>query len=180
MNAPTPDTTDKPVTDMATAPNDAAEDTTPHDSAENPDDTETSADTTQEDTQDQDAADDGGRQNREAAKYRRRLRAAEAERDQLAQKLEAMQRNEIDRQAEAAQLKPAALWASAALPDLLADDGAVDGDKVDAAITAARQALGVPQPKKHYVPREGQHVTTVAARTSVDGMVDAVMGHRTD
>ena len=131
--------------------------------------------TTEGEVEDQDA-EDGGRQGREAAKYRRRLRAVEAERDQLAQRLEAMQRAEVDRQAEAAQLKPAALWSAAQLADLLNEDGTVDTDKVDTAIQAARSVLGLPQPKHNYVPREGSNVTAAAARTSIDGMVNAVMG----
>jgi hypothetical protein len=117
------------------------------------------------------------RQGREAAKFRRRLRAVEAERDQLAQQVQALQRQEIERQAAAAQLQPAALWTAAELADLLTDSGTVDGERVDAAITAARQLLGVPPPKGNHVPMEGRNVSAAPARTTVDDMVNAVMGH---
>ena len=79
--------------------------TTTADSVGGADDTEAPADATEGEADDQDTedsdADVGDRHSREAAKYRRRLRAVEAERDQLTQRLEAMQRSECERQAVA-------------------------------------------------------------------------------
>lgn len=50
------------------------------------------------DPQESDAADsDKGSANAEAAKYRKQLRAAEAERDALAQRVNAMQTREVER-----------------------------------------------------------------------------------
>ena len=166
MSDDTIDTTDEPVDDTTTSPNGEDED---------PSVEVSDGGTSPNDEQDQDDV-DFGRQGREAAKYRRRLRAVEAERDELTQRLEAMQRSEVERQAAAAQLRPAALWSAATLPDLLNEDGTVDADKVDAAIAAARDVLGLPTPKQNYVPVEGRTVASVAARSTVGDMINAVMG----
>lgn len=124
--------------------------------------------------QDDDAGDGSGR---EAAKYRRRLRAAEAERDALKGTVEAMQRAEVERLATADGLKPAALWAGAELAGLLGDDGTVDGAKVAAAIGAAREQLGIPVPPVGpRVPREGQPLSRGPKPTGRDAMVGVVMG----
>ena len=168
MNDNTIDTTE-PV-DLDAAPDDEPEvSSTP---GNNLDTTEGEAD--DQDTEDSDTED---RPAREAAKYRRRLRAVEAERDQLAQRLEAMQRSEVERQSEAAQLKPAALWSAAQLSDLLNEDGTVDTDRVTAAIQAARSVLGLPEPKRNVVPREGRLVAAAATRSTIGDMVRAVQGH---
>ena len=81
---------------------------------------------------------------REAAKWRGRLRQAEAERDSLAGKVEALQRTQIDAHVTAPALKPAAVWASGAqLADLVGDDGTPDQEKIAAAVAAAREQLGI-------------------------------------
>lgn len=122
---------------------------------------------------DSDSSEDRG--GRDAAKYRRKLRTVEAERDQLAERLEAMQRNEIERQAQAAQLKPAALWAATKLDDLLAEDGTVSAEAVAQAVETARETLGVPPPRRNHVAGEGRNPR--AARSSGrDAMTAAVMG----
>lgn len=126
--------------------------------------------------EDQDDAGDG--QGWEAAKYRRRLRDAEAERDQLAQRVESMQRAEVERLATAADLRPAALWASGLeLADLLSDDGTVDAAKVSTAIGAAREQLGIPEPPAgNHVKNEGRSVERPGKPSGKDAMVSAVMG----
>lgn len=89
-------------------------------------------------------ADDDGKPGREAAKYRRQLREAEAERDELRTQLEALRRAEVDRLVTEAKLKPAAVWAAGTeLGNLLAQDGTVDPAKVGAAVAATREALGI-------------------------------------
>lgn len=94
--------------------------------------------------------------SREAAKYRRQLREAEAERDTLAGRLAAQQRAEVDRLAEAAGIRPAALWATGVdLPDLLTTDGAVDAQAVAERIDAATEALGLRRPIDGHVAAEG-------------------------
>ena len=94
-----------------------------------------------------DGHDDGP--GREAAKYRLRLREAEAERDALAGRLEAAQRREAERLAgELSQ--PGDLWllGNVTLTDLLTDDGEVDPAKVQAATAAVLDARpGLRRPK---------------------------------
>jgi hypothetical protein len=102
--------------------------------------------------------------NREAAKYRRQLRAAESERDALAQRVEAMQRQEIERIAgtEHRLTEPAALWATGTqLADLLTEDGLIDPAKVKIAAEGAVTTLGLAQrPNGAYIPTEGRHVVS--------------------
>lgn len=126
--------------------------------------------------EDQDDGPDGA--GREAAKYRRRLREAEAERDQLAERVESLQRAEVERAATADGLRPAALWASGVeLANLLADDGTVDGPKVLAAIEASREELGIPAPPVGpRVPREGRSPGRPPKPSGKDAMVSVVMG----
>lgn len=136
------------------------------------------ADTTvDQDSADEDQDDDAGDgPGREAAKYRRRLRDAEAERDQLAEQIVAWQRAEVERQATAGGLKPAALWASGTeLAGLLGDDGTVDESKVSAAISGARESLGIPKPVHNT--KEGRNVRRSDSKPSgKEAMVSAVMG----
>lgn len=119
--------------------------------------TSDSGDATENDTPEGEQDDLGT--SKEAAKYRRRLRDTEVERDALAAQVEALQRATIDAQAEAAKIKPAALWASGAeLADLITETGTVDTDKVADAITAARDTLGITVPPNgNHVPREGNN-----------------------
>jgi hypothetical protein len=80
----------------------------------------------------------------EAAKYRLRLREVETERDQLAGRVEALQRSQLEQHISAAGLKPAAVWAlGTQVADLLADDGQPDPEKITAAIATARDELGI-------------------------------------
>lgn len=97
------------------------------------------------DTEPAEAHEDAPKAVREAAKYRRQLREVEGERDTLRAQLDAMRRAAVDAMADAAKVKPAALWASGAqLDDLLDEAGVVDPAKVTAAIAAARTSLGIP------------------------------------
>ncbi|WP_125078051.1 hypothetical protein [Mycobacterium sp. P7213] len=100
-------------------------------------------------------------QSKREARYRTQLREAEAERDELRQAVETMQRNEVERIAAEHITKPAALWtAGTELSSLLTEDGTVDSARVAAAAAEARQQLGLehPQAKRQrgpVVPREG-------------------------
>lgn len=93
--------------------------------------------------------------NVEAAKYRRRLREAEQQRDELAARVSALQRRQAEAMLPAA-VKPAAVWAVTELADVLDDDGLVDAAKLDAAVTAAREHFGITKPAKGtFVPGVG-------------------------
>lgn len=76
--------------------------------------------------------------NREAAKYRTKLRETEAERDTLAGRLEMMQRAEVARLAGEKLAIGADILDIAGTPlaELLSDEGTVDPDKVTAATDA--------------------------------------------
>jgi hypothetical protein len=95
---------------------------------------------------------DDPKANREAAKYRRRLRETEAERDSLAQRVERMQRAEVERISAERLAEPDDLWTfGTALADVLTDDGDVNADAVQAAVEALltarpRLAKAVPVP----------------------------------
>lgn len=94
----------------------------------------------------QDAAD--SKASKEAARYRRQLRAAEAERDGLAARLESVQRSQVDAQVVAAGIKPAALWASGVeLAALLGEDGTVDPKLVAEKVAGVREQFGIEPPK---------------------------------
>jgi hypothetical protein len=87
------------------------------------------------------AADDTADSGKEAAKYRRRLRETEAERDTLTERLTTLQRSEAERLAAAALTDGADLWREGTeLADLLDDDGNIDPDKVTAAATSVSHA----------------------------------------
>jgi hypothetical protein len=67
----------------------------------------------------------------EAAKYRRRLRDTEAERDALRSRVEAMQRNEVQRLVADRLADPADVWRDGAtVGDVLDDAGNIDNSKV--------------------------------------------------
>ncbi|WP_127783258.1 hypothetical protein [Rhodococcus sp. X156] len=94
---------------------------------------------------------------REAARYRRQLREAEAERDALRDQLTAAHKQIVE---DAAGLtKPAALWAAGITVDELFTDGHLDTDALTTAVTTAADALGltrVPRTPKAD-PSQGSH-----------------------
>ena len=96
-----------------------------------------------------DHADDGAQDGpgREAAKYRRRLRDTEAERDTLAGRVETLQRAEAERLAADVLADPADLWLTGTDLETVLTDGMIDADKVTARaaeITGTRPGLAVP------------------------------------
>lgn len=94
----------------------------------------------QEATEDQ----QDGKPGREAAKYRTRLREAQAELETARQQLEQARRTLVDNLAEQAGIKPAALWAGGTSIDgLLTEDGTIDVGLVRQAIDATVTTLGI-------------------------------------
>lgn len=114
---------------------------------------------------------------REAARYRRRLRETETERDGLRLQLEDAQRSMIEAIAAAAGRlqRPAVLWAAGATVEGLLDDhGNVDPDRVLAACETAATEFGVSRaPRPNYVPSEGTNPT---GRGAGDGMAAVIAG----
>ncbi|GAB4912584.1 hypothetical protein LIX17_20225 [Mycobacterium avium subsp. hominissuis] len=101
----------------------------------------------------------GSKLHREAAGYRVKLRETEAERDALAERLQRMQRAEIERLASDALSHPADLFSLSGneLADYLTEDGDVDAEKVAAdvaAILAERPGLRKQIPG--YDPSQGR------------------------
>ena len=125
--------------------------------------TENTAEEPQESAEAVDAAEttettDEGSASREAARYRRKLRETEAERDTLTGRLEAMQRAEAERVAGEHLDKAEALWASGAeLADLLDEDGNVSAEKVATVAAELVERLGVREvPNGPTIPNQGR------------------------
>lgn len=94
----------------------------------------------------------------EAAKYRRRLRETEAQRDTLTATLEVYRRREVEAAAEVAGLARGAdlFDTGVQLADFIGDDGVVDGGKVAeaaAAVLAERPHWRAQQPSMDLGPR---------------------------
>ena len=134
-------------------------DTTQTENADYPEDITDTEATPQDDAQVQEEAteetepDTEGNPSKEAAKYRRKLRDAETERDSLATQLESMQRQHVEAIAGRETLKPAAMWATTDLASLINEDGTVSAEAVAAAIRNAQETLGIQVGL--YVPYEG-------------------------
>lgn len=153
-------TTTETTTDIPEDPHTSTD--SPQEPAEPPEVPEVPQATTegQEEPQEEDG-------NREAARYRRRLRDTEADRDRLAAQVEALQRAEINRLAEREGIKPEALWASGAkLAEMLTADGAVDPGRVTVAANAAEQTLGLNRRRGNHVPREGRQTGQLQPKRS--------------
>lgn len=131
-----------------------------------------------QDAQDTDAPKEGGG-NSEAAKWRRRLRDAEAERDALTERLAGLQRAEAERLAGEHIAKSSALWAAGVdLADLLTDEGQVDPEKVAAAAAQARDTLGVEAPRRRPRPNPAQYEDGLAVTPTGDARMAGLIAGR--
>lgn len=104
--------------------------------------------------------DDRGTANKEAAKYRTRLREVEGERDALTDRLATLQRREAERLAADQLADPADLWRDGVeLAALLDDDGNLDASKVaeaaGATVAQHRHWAAQPTPRRHPDSRRG-------------------------
>lgn len=83
--------------------------------------------------------------NAEAARYRRRLRDAETERDRYAVQVENLQRAEVDRIiGDLVAWSPAVMWEHGLTLDMVTtDDGGIDAEKVRTAVGNAETKLGL-------------------------------------
>ncbi|MFN6548904.1 hypothetical protein ACP6C7_07200 [Mycolicibacterium septicum] len=125
-----PDGPDPAVTDTETRDSDTEAPDGGQDGAQ-PDDTPADDDGDQDDT--------GG--NREAAKYRRKLRDTEAERDTLRDRLTVLRRSEVERLVADRFRDPADVWRDGTQVDELLDDGGdIDPAKVNIAAGAVLKA----------------------------------------
>ncbi len=87
-------------------------------------------DASPEETADETTSDESEGNDREAARYRRRLRETETERDALTARVEKYQRGEAERIAAESLAAPADLWLFTDVAAVLNDDGDVDAVKV--------------------------------------------------
>ncbi|MGX6513028.1 hypothetical protein [Rhodococcus sp. SJ-2] len=96
-------------------------------------------------------------EGKEAAKYRRRLRDTEKERDALIGQVDALRRAAIDKEVKGThRVAPEGFWASGITVDqLLDDDGNIDTEKIRAAVKDAVTRLGLTQTRRGYVRGEG-------------------------
>ncbi|MEX3652416.1 hypothetical protein ABFW14_28015 [Mycolicibacterium fortuitum] len=110
--------------------------------------------------------------NREAAKYRRKLRAAETERDALQTRLEHVQRGEVERLVTEQLRDPADIWRDGAqVADLLDDNGNIDPAKVAKLAGAVLEAhahwgIETTSPRQYGNPVSGASVPTRPQRDS--------------
>lgn len=95
----------------------------------------------------------------DAAKYRTRLREAEAARDEITAKYTSLLRGTIEAEARLKHHTPgAALWDAGTDPaELLADDGSLDPTKLRDACDAARTRYGIGRPPES--PGQGMSST---------------------
>lgn len=96
---------------------------------------------------------------KEAARYRRQLRAAESERDALAEQVTALRRAAVEDRVKAQKVPVEGFWASGVtLEELLDEDGNLDDEKVKAAADNAVETLGLERIGVHMrpVPSEGR------------------------
>ncbi|MEX3644323.1 hypothetical protein [Mycolicibacterium porcinum] len=108
-----------------------------------------------------DDTDKDGNGNKEAAKYRRKLRDTEAERDALQTRLEHVQRGEVERLVTDQLRDPADIWRDGAqIADLLDDNGNIDPAKVTTLAGAVLQAhahwgIDTTSPRQYGSPVSG-------------------------
>ena len=116
------------------------------------------------------SADDKGNPNREAANYRRQLREAQAERDALATSLAAARRVVIADRLKGKGLNPDALTAAGHdVGSFFGDDGTLRDELLENAVTATRDALGIPARPLNVIPTQGTGNPT----PPVDGWANA-------
>ena len=105
---------------------------------------------------------------KEAARYRRQLRAAESERDQFRDQLAALRRAAVEDRLKAQHVPPAGFWASGVqLDDLLDDSGDLDDEAIKTAADNAVETLGLERVGVHMrpVPSEGRTTNPRGAKS---------------
>lgn len=105
--------------------------------------------------------------NREAAKYRKALRATEAERDGLRDKVTSFERAEVERAAAQHFTDPADLWtAGVDIDELRGADGSVDAAKVAAKVAEVLAA------HPHWQRARRGHVPARGLKSGASGSGD--------
>lgn len=121
----------------------------------------------------------GKNPNREAAKYRTRLREVETERDTLASQVERLQKAHVELMVQDRLHSPKALWANGTnVADLLDEDGRPDPEKVKEAVSEAVTSLGLAERPRTPKPHPAQRFGDAVPRPDADGMAAAIRGKR--
>lgn len=116
------------------------------------------------------------RPDREAARYRRRLRETEADRDDLRARVERLQRAEVERYAGEL-VQPSAIWASGiTLADTLDENGDVDPGRVVTAVDQAAQQLGLALRPRRPKPSPAQRMEAAVFPSSEDDIAAVIRG----
>lgn len=105
---------------------------------------------------------------KEAARYRRQLRAAESERDALAEQVTALRRAAVEDRVKAQKVPVEGFWASGVqLEDMLNADGQLDDEAIKAAADKAVVELGLERVGVHMrpVPSEGRTTSPGGAQS---------------
>lgn len=134
-------------------------------------------DTEQGDAQEVEDATGDDRPGAEAARYRRRLRETETERDGISERLTGYQRREAERLAAATLSRPADLWLDGAeVGDLLDDEGQLDPEKV--AATVAGVLTDRPQLEAGRVRPRPDHAQGGTGAATAHGWGDVLRGRK--
>lgn len=114
--------------------------------------------------------------NREAAKYRRRLRDTEAERDRLADQLATARKAVVESELDRLPVKvhPDLIWMRSAPADYFADDGTLNRERLQLIVDQLRQ-LGAAQVKGWH-SGEGREPRHPVGRGARDRALKLIMG----
>lgn len=88
---------------------------------------------------------ESGAPAREAQKLRKRLREAEAQRDEAQQMVQKLQSTIVDKELDGQRVTPDALWAAGHTADqFITDDGQIDHGALSAAVKETGKKFGIP------------------------------------
>lgn len=133
-------------------------------------------DDTADDDEDEDAEDQGGRRPNRESNLRRRAQAAEAERDQLRDQLDATRQSIVDDIAQAIRLDPRLLVAGGhEVADFVNEEGHLDRAAVITAFREVARDFGV---HRGIAPNaaQGHHLGGLTGRKSVGDTINEALG----
>jgi hypothetical protein len=110
---------------------------------------------------------EGDPANREAAKYRVRLREVEGERDRLTEQLENVRAQLVQDHARKYLVDPSDVWFGGGVEEMLAEDGSVDPERVkDVCARLTEQRPHWRRPRSTPDPDQGKRSDSVGANWS--------------
>jgi cobalamin biosynthesis protein CobT len=156
------------TTDQTIPQNTTEDDATATQADEQPQDDQQATDQTEaapeEDTEDTEP-EAGGHAARDAAKYRKQLRTAEAQRDQLQAQVDALHKTMAEYALADKLEKPSALWLAGRKPaDYFTDDGTLNVDQLTADADTAITELGLARGRRFRGSADGGVRTSTPLR----------------